>query len=123
MAFEHLRVYQAATQLRLEVDQIIAALSLNATWQVKNILTQIDRAADSILLNIAEGNESVYPGKRAYYFDIAIGSCAELRGGYRSLMARRFITMPQASKALSLTYLIPKMLTDLNPPPHPPAQP
>ena len=116
MPFEHLRVYQAATQLRLEADQLIAELGTSASWLLKNILSQIDRAADSVLLNIAEGNESAYPGKKAYYFDIAVGSCAELRAGCRSLMARGLITMPQASKALSLSYLIPKMLKDLNPP-------
>lgn len=110
MGFEHLRAYGAATLLRAEVDQLLAGMGAQDRVVGANMIGQVDRAADSILNNIAEANDSAYPRKKANYLDIAVGSCFEVRNGLRSLTRRELLQAEGAAKALSLTHLIPKML-------------
>ena len=112
MGFERFRAYDAAKQLRAELDRLIAQLSPADRRRAKNMLGHIDEALDSILNNIAEGNDSAYPKKRKKFFDIAIGSCEEVRNGLRSLIARAIFFYPNAGKAVSLASVIPKMLRE-----------
>ncbi len=45
-----------------------------------NVIYQLDRASDSIVLNIAEGNGKYSSRDRGRYFDIACGSALESAG-------------------------------------------
>ena len=65
--------------------------------------------------NIAEGNDSIYPRKKASFFDIAGGSCREARSALKSLVKRVAATHKQATKAIGLTYVIVKMLHSMRP--------
>ena len=110
MGFQHLRAHGAARELRREVDKILTALSPRQRIWFSNILRHLDEAVDSVLNNIAEGNDSVYPRKKANFFDTARNSCKETRSALQSLVERNAITHKQAHRAIGLTYVIPKML-------------
>ena len=110
MGFTHLRVYQAACELRSEVDGIIRGLPPGARGGCGNTLKHLVEAVDSIKHNISEGNDSVYPRKKASFFDIAAGSCREARSALQSLVERGVLSHKQATRAIGLTYVIAKML-------------
>jgi four helix bundle protein len=120
MGYRHLRVYQAAVQLRAEIDTLFASIPHRVRVRCANMIKHVDECVDSILNNIAEGNDSVYPNKKAHFFDIAAGSAKEGRNGIESLAERGAFTRKAASKAIGLICVIPKMLRDMRPPP--PAQ-
>jgi four helix bundle protein len=113
MGFENLKVYGAAAQLRAEVDRLVQDMEPGARRQGKNMLKHLDEALDSISNNVAEGNDSNYPLKKIAFFDIAAGSCSEVRNAIRSLIKRGLMDSASAAKAISLTYLIAKMIRAL----------
>jgi four helix bundle protein len=107
MSFETLRVYQAAEQLRAEVDK----LAKNMRPEFGDAYRHFDEAVNSILNNIAEGSASIYPGKRRTFYDIALGSAGEARSSLRSLAQRGAFGRSPIWQPLSLCKLIGKMLT------------
>ena len=110
MGFEHLRVYQAAALLRAETDRIIAEIPGGKRSKVADIVKHLDEAVNSVKNNIAEGNDSRYPGKRDHFFDIARGSGKEARSGFKSLVDGAAATPNRAFRAIGLTMVIDKML-------------
>ena len=71
--FESLRIWQEA---RVFVNDIYGLMQNCRDWGFRD---QIQRAAVSIMNNIAEGNESGSDAKYAYFLNIAKGSCSEVR--------------------------------------------
>ena len=71
--FENLRIWQES---RLFVNEIYHLMSKVKDYGFKD---QIQRAAVSIMNNIAEGNESGSDSKYINYLNIAKGSCSEVR--------------------------------------------
>ena len=71
--FENLYVWQEA---RLVVNEIYTILSNNRDYGFRD---QIQRAAVSIMNNIAEGSEVGSDAKFTVFLNIANGSCAEVR--------------------------------------------
>ncbi len=68
---EKLKVYQKSIEFALWIHKLLVEVKRNTTND------QLERASDSIALNIAEGNGK-YSGKdRSRFFDIAKGSCLE----------------------------------------------
>ena len=120
MAYRHLRAYQAAVQLRAEVDKLFASIPPVIREKYANMIKHVDGAVDSVLNNIPEGNDSKYPNKAASFFDIAIGSAKEARNGIESLSDRGAYSRRAASKAIGLACVIPKMLRKLPPNPDTP---
>ena len=112
MGFERFRAHVAAQLLRAETDRIFASLNRDARRRARNMLSELDRAVDSILNNIAEGNDSIYPARKRQFFDVAIGSSEEARNAFTSLIARGIFSYTTAGKAVSLATVIPKMLRD-----------
>ena len=110
MGFEHLRVYQAAVRLRAETDRIIAEIPRAKRSKVSDVIKHLDESVNSLKNNIAEGNDSRYPGKRDQFFDIARGSGKEARSGFKSLMDAGATTPNRAYRAIGLTIVIDKML-------------
>ena len=108
MSYDDLRVHQAAILLRDEVDAIIKSVYGN-----RNTLGQLDRAAESVLLNIAEARGQRTPGQRCSLYGIARGSADETRGCLQTLVRRRAIGAERVFRAIGLTYTIGKMLTAL----------
>lgn len=74
MPFDHekLRVCQEAILFVGWADELCGALSRKGS-----VAEQLDRAATSVALNIAEGNGKYLPNDRSRHFDIARGSALE----------------------------------------------
>ncbi len=116
MGFEHLRVYQAALRLRAETDRIIAEMPARKRAEFADSIKHLNEAVNSVLHNIAEGNDSRYPGKRDQFFDIARGSGKEARASYRTLVQGKATTANRAYRAIGLTMVVDKMLRALGSP-------
>jgi four helix bundle protein len=101
--FERLDVYR----LSREHLQQVARVSL-----LPRLRDQLDRAADSILLNIAEGMGKP-PGSRdrKRFFRIALGSAKECACAWDLLSIRRRIARGAATQARGLLLRIVAMLT------------
>jgi four helix bundle protein len=106
VSFENLRVYQAAQELRAEVDKLRPLL----VPRFQGLFAHVDDAVDSIMNNIAEGSGTMHPGKAANFFDIAEGSSREARSGLRSLDRRRAFGGASVFRPIVLTLSISKML-------------
>jgi four helix bundle protein len=108
MGYGDLHVHQAAVLLRDEVDTIIKEVKGN-----KYTLDQLDRAAESVLLNIAEARGQRTPGQRCNFYGMARGSSDETRRCLQTLVRRGAISWTRAFRAIGLTFAIGKMLTSL----------
>ena len=113
MGFRHLRVYQAALELQREVDRIFSSLSPAMKNKCANMISHVNEAVESVLNNIAEGNDSRYPKKKRNFMDIARCSAKEARNGVENVTARAGLTRKETSRAITLTFVIDKMLRQL----------
>ena len=109
MSFENLHVYQAAQLLRAEVDKLAKTLD----QRFVELYAHLDDAVDSIMNNLAEGNQSEYPRRRVNYYDIAAGSAREARGALRSLDQRGGFKGANVTRAVLLTFTVGKMIQAL----------
>ena len=87
--FESLRVWQNARTL---VNGIYDMMANNNDWGVRD---QMQRAAVSIMNNIAEGYESGSDAKYSYFVSVAKGSCSEVRSMLYLCLDRHFCTQEQ----------------------------
>ncbi|CAN5683563.1 hypothetical protein BH23GEM10_BH23GEM10_02770 [soil metagenome] len=69
---ERLRVYHLALRLNDQVHELIELSGCSPSRA-----DQVRRAADSVVLNIAEGAAQFSPGQKIRYYQIAYGSTAE----------------------------------------------
>lgn len=104
-----MRVYHAAERLRRETDLLRPHLRPVFADEFKHI----DEAVDSILNNLAEGSDSIYPGKKLNFFDIARNSANEAGGGLRSLGSRGAFGDRKTIKPVTLAFTIRKMIQAL----------
>jgi four helix bundle protein len=101
--FERLDVYR----LSLEHLQKVVQLPL-----MPRLRDHLDRAADSILLNIAEGMGKPPGSKdRKKFFRIALGSAKECACAWELLRIRRKVARGSATQARGLLLRIVAMLT------------
>lgn len=105
---EKLNVYQTAiTFVRWSSDLLT---DVPKSMAVHN---QLDRAATSIPLNIAEGNGKHTPADRCRFFDIARGSALECAACLDVLVATATIDESVVSEGKSLLIEIVSMLVGL----------
>jgi four helix bundle protein len=90
---ENLKVYQKAIAFVGYADDILKGLPKSLA-----VHGQLDRAATSIPLNIAEGNGKFTPADRCRYFDIARGSALESAACLDVLIANKNIEASAATK-------------------------
>jgi len=85
-SFDHekLNVYQEAIKFVVWSDEILETLPKNLA-----VHDQLDRAATSISLNIAEGNGKYTAADRCRFFDIARGSALECAACLDVLVAKK----------------------------------
>ena len=105
--FEKLIVYQKTMELRLIINPITA----NPPRKSAHLVDHLDRAVDSILLNVPEGNG--YPmgsGKRRTHFRYALGSAKEAASAVNALRAKKHMNDGVGSQARSLLLEIVRML-------------
>jgi len=81
---EKLSVYQEAIKFVVWSDEILETLPKNLA-----VHGQLDRAATSISLNIAEGNGKYTAADRCRFFDIARGSALECAACLDVLVAKK----------------------------------
>jgi four helix bundle protein len=105
---EKLEVYQEAVGF-------IAWLSplLDGAVRIGDVKDQLDRASNSIPLNIAEGNGKYTLKDRCRFFDIAHGSALECAAGLDILVAKAKLTSHQISPGKERLQKIVRMLMGL----------
>ena len=110
--FESLRVWQSS---RVLVNAVYDMMSDNKDWGFRD---QIQRAAVSIMNNIAEGFESGSDAKFINCLNIAKGSCSEVRSMLYLCKDRSFCTPEQfeglRQQALSLNNQLYRFIQYLN---------
>ena len=105
---EKLHVYQAAIRFVAWAEPIVQNLPAKAS-----VRDQLDRAATSIRLNIAEGNGKYTPRDRCRFFDTARGSALECAACLGVAVAKG-LTQPEATVAgKELLHEIVSMLVGL----------
>jgi four helix bundle protein len=105
---EKLNVYQVALEFNGWVGDLLATVEAKAAAK-----DQLDRAATSIPLNLAEGNGKFSRRDRARFFDIARGSALEAAASLDVLVSRRVITQAQVVCAKEQLVRIVNMLMGL----------
>ena len=86
---------------------------LEQTLRLGDVKDQLDRAATSIPLNIAEGNGKFTPKDRCRFFDIAHGSALQCATGLDILVARGRATADQIQPGKDQLQRIVRMLMGL----------
>lgn len=105
---EKLKVYQVALELNGWVGNLLATVEAKAAAK-----DQLDRAATSIPLNIAEGNGKFSGRDRARFFDIARGSALETAASLDVLVSRKLTTQAHVVPAKEQLVQIVNMLMGL----------
>ena len=105
---EGLRVYELALSFAAKMDDLLAVARCSASLR-----DQLERAAESAVLNIAEGAGHVSPGRKAYHYQLAHGSFAECSGGLPLLQRRNPNLNLEIRSARRTSDMACKMLTPL----------
>jgi four helix bundle protein len=92
---EKLSVYQEAIKFVVWSDEILETLPKSLA-----VHDQLDRAATSISLNIAEGNGKYTAADRCRFFDIARGSALECAACLDVLVAKKKLVDAAPGKAI-----------------------
>ncbi|HYK23728.1 MAG TPA: four helix bundle protein [Candidatus Acidoferrum sp.] len=106
--YEKLNVYQVSLAFNEWVGELLPSIEAKAA-----VKDQLDRAATSIPLNIAEGNGKFSKRDRARFFDIARGSALEAAASLDVLVSRKLMTSAQAISAKERLVQIVNMLMGL----------
>ena len=97
--YEKLEVYKLAVKL------VVQAYALTKDFpkeEIFGLISQIRRAAVSIVLNIVEGSARSSKKDFAVFIDRSIGSAVETRSGLQISVELRFTTEKQITDALEL---------------------
>jgi four helix bundle protein len=105
---EKLNVYQVSLAFNEWVGDLLPTIGAKAAAK-----DQLDRAATSVPLNIAEGNGKFSKRDRARFFDIARGSALEAAATLDVLLSRRLVTSAQIISAKEQLVQIVNMLIGL----------
>jgi four helix bundle protein len=108
--FDHgkLNVYQLSLAFNEWVGEFLSSVEAKAAAK-----DQLDRAATSIPLNIAEGNGKFSKKDRARFFDIARGSALESAASLDVLVSRKLTTKARVDPAKHQLVQIVNMLIGL----------
>ena len=105
---EKLNVYQLSLTFNEWVGELLSSIQAKAAAK-----DQLDRAATSIPLNIAEGNGKFSTRDRARFFDIARGSAVESAASLDVLVTRKLTTKEHIAPAKEHLVQIVNMLIGL----------
>ncbi len=105
---EKLHVYQKAIEFVKWTDLLLKKIETKSPTK-----DQLERACESIVLNISEGNGKFLPKDRCRYFDISRGSAMECAGCLDVLFARNLIADKDREEGKVILKDIIKMLMGL----------
>jgi four helix bundle protein len=105
---EKLNVYQKA----LDFIEFIKN-SVPSDLSKQSVIDQLDRAATSIPLNIAEGTGKYTPKDKCRYYDIARGSALECAACLDILQKRNIINVKAVEEGKQILFEIVSMLIGL----------
>jgi len=86
---------------------------LETVLRAGDVKDHLDRAADSIVLNIAEGNGKYAPKDRCRFFDTAHGSALECAAGLDILVAKQKLKLDEIRPGKERLQRIVRMLMGL----------
>lgn len=109
-SFENLEVYQRALNFVEAIENLVKDLKGKASY---GLLDQLQRAALSIPLNIAESTGRWHKGEKRQFFWISRGSVFECVPVLQILHRKHLITDEQFSGYYEQLEVIAKMLTNL----------
>jgi four helix bundle protein len=105
---EKLKVYQTTIKFVAWVSELRDELNL------KNQITDhLDRASNSIVLNIAEGNGRFTSKNRCHFFDIARGSALECSASLDLMVAKKIVAQKRMEIGKEMLKSIVSMLVGL----------
>lgn len=114
MRFDHekLDVYR----LSIEFIAWLGELLVKLETRFHSTRDQLDRAGQSIALNIAEGNGKRIGKERLRFFEIARGSATECAAALDVLVARKAVVVTDIEPGKKYLFRIVSMLIKLAPP-------
>jgi four helix bundle protein len=108
MRLERMRMYVVAEQLVAEVDGLLSRVRRCAP----RTADQLERAAESVLFNTAEGIGSFKPGVKINAYDIARKEANEVRAILRRLVIKKVLPHKDVQHATELAGMCVAMLTN-----------
>jgi len=106
---DKLSVYKLALAFRAEVEDVLEKKMAGRA----NLADQLQRAATSVVLNIAEGSGRFQKLDKARFYSFAIGSAAECAAVYDILLTIKVIDSAQYMSVKQKIVEITAMLTSL----------
>ena len=100
-------MYQAAEALAAEVERLLPEATRAGASQADHL----ERSADSVLFNMAEGIGAFQPKVKTNAYGIARREASELRAVLRRLEIKRVFTRAEIDKAYNLAGVCLAMLT------------
>ncbi len=110
LAHTHLEVYKQSYALTLEAYKVTKVLPPSERF---NLISQIQRAALSIHLNIAEGSTRKSIQERRRYYEIARGSVVEIDSALDIIVGLEYINKHQLDALGECVVNIFKLLTGM----------
>ena len=107
MRFERLRMYDVAELLVAEVDAVLPHVGRAAPGRAEHL----ERSADSVVFNMAEGTACYKPKMKVAAYEIARKEANEVRAVLRRFVIKGTLTEQQISKAYDLAGACMGMLT------------
>lgn len=108
--FEELKVWQIALRLSNEIDIMVKKFPKEELY---SLCSQMKRAADSVVLNIAEGSTGQSKAEFKRFLGIALRSAIEVVSCLFISQARKYIADEEFKKYYDDYELLCKMITKL----------
>lgn len=108
--FEELKVWQNALDLSNEIDLLVKKFPVEERFSLSS---QIKRAADSVVLNIAEGSTGQTAPEFKRFLNIALRSGIEVVACLFMSIKRNYITQEEFDKFYADYEVLSKMITKL----------
>ena len=108
--FENLKVWQIAAELSNEIDSMVKVFPIEERF---SLASQMKRAADSVVLNIAEGSTGQTKPEFKRFLDIALRSAIEVVACLHLAKTRKYITEEIYSNNYYKYEMLCKMITKL----------
>lgn len=108
--FEDLKVWQIALQLSNEIDLLTKEFPKE---EIYSLSSQMKRAADSVVLNIAEGSTGQTKPEFKRFLGMALRSAIEVVAGLFIAKSRRYVNEEKFGKLYTDYEVLCKMITKL----------